>query len=313
MRYIADVITAVRQRTNNEDFTVDPTGLVTSGIGDDLILEFLNDGQQHLQSSIIAVYPQEFTADTAIQMINGTEEYSLPETIFINNKILHVQYSHSGRTEDYENLPQRTLNDRITSTSNHPSFYIRRSGNLLFNPIPTTSIGKARVTYYRALDRLDTRRGQVASRTLSSTQLTALTLDTSSDDPVKLATATHICVCDADGIVKMYNIPISSYDSGTGVVTITNGAYTFGDGETVSVGDYVTVGKYTTTHSKLPSDCERFLKLYAQVRVLEKDSSIDAADERMQLDKMGAEIITNFSNITEDVEEIPVLDYDIMY
>lgn len=306
MRYIGKIVDTVRERTSNDTFTEDATRTTTAGISTNLILEFLNEAQEHLQASIVSLYPEEFTGQKIVSVTASTEAITVPDNVFINNKIIAVEYSHTGLVADYERLPQKTLIERDTSTAVDPSFYIRRGAELLLNPIPTTTRGTVRITYYRALDRLEVRRATISARTLTATQLTALTLSTTGDYATDLQSADFLCVNDKNGVVTMYNIPITSYDPSTGVVTLS--AFTFASGETAAVSDFVTIGQYTTTHSKLPWTCERYLKLYAQLRTLKKDSSDDALLEDHDLTRMEESILTAYATVDEDLHEIPILD-----
>lgn len=317
MRYVGDIIIPVRKRTANLELTLGSSSSViedvTEGIGDQSILEYLNDAQDHLQAIIVNSFPKEFVASKTISVVANQEEYTIPDNVFVNNRLITVKYSPTGNARDYYRLPPQPLSRRNTDTNTDPSFYIRRNGKILLNPIPTNASATIRPEYYRELDNLQVRAGQVTARTLSATQLTALTISTSSDLPNLISNSSdkYLCVCDADGVVKMYNVPYTSYASGTGVFTLN--AFTFASGETVAVGDYITIGKYTTTHSALPNNCERYLKVYAQLRMLQTDSSQDWKDEASELSRIESDILDSFGDTDEDVHDFPVLDDDILF
>lgn len=310
MKRVDQLITNIRERTRNVDFSVDSsTGEVESGISDNLVVEFLNDGQDHLQAAILAVYPNEFIEEEVVSLVANQEAYSITRRVFANNKLVSVEARSSSSDSDYVVLRQGTFVQRDT-TRGFPDFYIRRSGEILLNPIPSSSSGAARINYYVELDDLDIRRGTITARTIGATQLTALTLDTSDHDALALADADYLCVNDRYGNVTMYNIPITSYASTTGVVTLS--PFTFASGESVAVGDYVTIGKFTTTHSKLPDICERYLRLYAQKRLLQTDESSGAVEEDTEVLKCEQDVLNSYADESRDPEDIPILDEEIM-
>lgn len=305
MRYVGHLITAIRQRTDNEDFSEDASGNTTEGISPEMILEFMNDGQLNLQSEIISVYPVSFIAEAEINIVANQESYTIPDNLFINERILSVQYSHSGDTSDYAPLDQRPLRERITSTASSPGYYIRRSGTILLNPIPTGG-GKIRVEYYRQIDKLDIRRGKITAATTSTIVLeNDSNLD--ANELGNLVDGDYICIVDKYGVVQDYAVEVTSYTSGTRTLNIPTTTLTGG------AGDYVVIGKYATTHSPLPDTAERFIKLYAQYRMLQKDSSQDATEELQEVERAKIDVINVFANPDEDVHFIPTLDVEILY
>lgn len=317
MRYAGDLLTLARERSHNQEFTIGSGTSsiedVVEGIGNQQFLEFMNEGQTHLQSAIINQHPLEFVTSEEISVVSNQEEYTIPDNVFVNNRIITVQYSTTGQARDYYRLPQRSLRDRFTDTSSHPSWYIRRSGRILLNPIPTTTVGKLRVEYYRELDRVALRAGQVSAITDNGTTISALTIGTSDDLPNLISNVgdKYLCICDKDGTVKEYNIAYTSYDSGTGVFSGIN--HTRTGTATITTSDYITVGKYTTTHSDLPVNCERFIVAYGSLLALKQDSSADWQDEAATIQTMKSDILDSFGDVDEDVKDYPVLDTEILF
>ena len=300
MRYVGSLITRIRERTDNLGFSEDSSGNITEGLSDNLILDFLNDAQDYLQSRIISVYPNIFTAEALLSMVANQEAYSIDDNLFIGNKYISVHYSIDGQTRNYVRLPQKTIAERMTTSALHPLFYFRLDGQFYFNPIPSAAGGKARIVYYRELDNLDIRRGTISS---ASGVSIVLANDTVLNNNA-LGDAEYVCVVDKNGDVQDYNLEVSSYDSGTRTITLAS-SHTFVGG----ANDYVVLGQYASTHSDLPPNCERYLRVYAQKRVLNKDSSIDAVAEEAELQMMEREILESFSEISQDITEIPTLDY----
>ena len=316
MRYVGDLLTSVRERSHNQEFTVGSSTSnvedVVEGIGNQQLLEFINEGQTHIQSAIINAHPVEFVVSKEISVVANQEEYSIPDNVFVNNRLISVQYTSTGSAIDYYRLPQRPLRDRFTDITSHPSWYIRRSGKILLNPIPTTGVGKMRVEYYREADKVALRAGKVAAITDNGT-ISALTIGTADDIPTLVSNIgdKYLCICDKDGNVKEYNVSYTSYDSGTGVFTGISHTRTGTD--TITTDDYITIGKYTTTHSDLPTNCERFLVSYGAVMALKLDSSADWQDELAMLQVIKADIVDSFGDVDEDIKDFPVLDSEILF
>lgn len=304
--YIGDILTNARRDSRNADDIPSSTNLV--GIQTEDFLRYANWAQQRLQGRISKVYPYVFEAQKEISMVANQASYSITDNVYLNTRIRKVEYSRSGNSTDYypltPNNPYYTYNG-----TGVPSRYHRRDGYIIVEPTPNSSAGTIRVTYERALDRLDIRRGVVTAVTLSSTQLTALTIDTASDDTTALAApiSKYLCINDANGNVKMYNVPFTSYASGTGIFTLS--AFTFASGESAAIGDYVTLGRYTTTHSKLCEDAERYLTEYVNRRIFKRDSSSDAADVDTELNDIEQELITSYKIADKDIKEVPIADY----
>jgi hypothetical protein len=170
--------------------------------------------------------------------------------------------------------------------------------------------------YERSLDDLDKRRAQITAVSgLSSTTFVDMTLTGASGtgDPDKTSSPTnftdidYVCVCNKDGGVTSYNIPVGSFNSSTNVLTPSTG-YLFSDGETIAVGNYVTFHKYTTTHSTLADECEKYLVRYTVLGILNRDSSVDFAESDEMLQSFQKEIVEQYKKQSGEVQMIPQRD-----
>lgn len=312
MKYVGYILEDVREHTGNPSYTVDPTtGATTGGLSQQLILSHIQDAQDHIATLVINTHPRIFTGTKEVSLVSGQEAYSVLDNIHINNKIISVQYSFDGQVANYRRLKPKSIQARNTNSGPTAAYYIRYQDQLLINPIPNNSIAKIRIHYYRTLDRVALRSGKVTARTVVGGVLSALTLDIASDDVFALARAEVICINSPTGVVNAYNIrvPEGAYDATTGQWT-GFASHTLGSGESVNVGDYVTVGAYTTTHSKLPDELERYLRLSAKVAVFSKDSSISMDPEMQQLLRIESAIREAYAEPSEDVEEIDTMDED---
>lgn len=305
MRYLERLIEQVRRETENEDVSS------SVGIQDSEFIQYFNDAQHRLQSVISATHPKVFTVEKEIDGVIGQEAYSLPADAYMDNKVTTVEWSPSTNVEDYYHLEPTTIKRRDTSIRGFPVQYIRRAGAILLQPRPQQA-GLIRLNYVKRIDELDKRRGVVSEVALSGSTITSLVFDPASSSPVLDTTSlnehNYLCICDRDGVVKMRNIEFDSIDSATGTVTITSG-FTFEDGETIAVGDYVVGGQDTTTHSPLPRMCERYLVAYCSWKILKRDSTVDYAEQQQELQEMEADIINSFADISDDITYVPVLNH----
>ncbi len=308
MKYIGDLLIEIRRDTRNEDV---PTASTEVGIVTNDFLRYVNFAQEKCQAIAISAKSTKFNTTKEISLVSGTIEYAIPDRVYLDEHILNVEYSHTGLARNYYEIREKRLSDR-TDYPGTPSFYIRRGSSLLLCPIYNSSGAKARITYDRAVDTLDIRRGTIADRVISATELTSLSLDTSSDDDSALSSAQYVCINDAYGNVTMYNIPVTGYNSSTGVLTIKNGSFSFEDGETVDIGSYVTVGQYTTTHSKLNHLCERYLAQYAEYKIFRRDSSDDAEKAKEDMKETLKELAISYAETPRDEIDIQIDNIDLM-
>lgn len=303
MRYTGLLLDQVRRSTENVEFTEN------SGIGNNELLEYINDAQVEIQSAISRTHPQVFQVEKIQNVVSNQEGYALPEDAFLGNMVDLVEYSHSGLLDGYFQLKQGRLPERVNGpVYTSPSFYIRRSGTLLLQPTPSDATGKLRITYQRTIPTIDLRRGKVSAVTLTANSITSLTLDTTLEiDETILESEAYASIVDKDGNVQMRRIPISDIDVNTGIVTVTPG-FTFDSGETISVGDWIVKGRDASSHSQLALVCERYLVQYVIWKILKRDSSGDSAEAAEELKMLQGSIVDSFSEPDGDVQSIPLTD-----
>lgn len=302
------LIDEAREGTENSESTSE------TGVQDSEFLRAFNDGQDKIHSKILAAFARLSQKEKEIDAVSGQEVYDLPADVLGTTMIEVVEYSRTGQAKDYYQLDSGILEERVTGNPGTPAFYVRRSNQILIQPAPAGT-GKFRVTYQKVIPRLDKRRGRVLSVTLDTAtrQVTALTLDPTSfttDDVQRLNQLEFITIIGKTGTIKMKGIPITEVNSSTGVVTIE--AFTYEVGETIAVGDYVVAGAYSTTHSELPDNCERFLLSFCKWRILKRDSSQDQLEENKELMGMLDDILETFAKGDSSVKYVPILDGDFL-
>jgi hypothetical protein len=305
MRRVELLIEQSRRATESQNFSEE------AGIQDSEFLEYLNNAQDRIFSRILSTYPDEFLAEDEQDAIIGTESYSIPSDAFMKTKVKTVEYSQSGQARDYYFLDQSVLRERYHGTSGNPCAYIRRNNKVLLQPAPSTA-GSIRICYTRKINRLDKRRGTVSAVTLDSgtKTITSLTLDTtnlSANDIEDIEALGYICVVDKDGVIQMKDIPVSDIDQDTGLITL-DGSFTYVTGETIAVGNYIVMGKNTSTHSELDDSCERYLIAHCDWKVLKRDSSQDSIEQSSELNDILSEIVDSYKDVDDDVDLVPILD-----
>jgi hypothetical protein len=313
-RYVSYLIDDVRSSTENEDFSD------TIGIKDAEFLRFLNDAQYRIHNLIVQKHPSVFLEEYTTDIVGNQESYTLPNNSFIGNKVTQVEYTaQSAGTSYYYPLRPGALYERSPGPNSraglgYPRKYIRRSGQIMLTPIPTSSTGKLRITYTRKLPKLDLRRGSVASVTLDSSNntITALNLDVSTDtvDSTQMDKFTRLSVVDEEGNVKMSNIKYTDIDSSTGVVTIDSN-FAYQTGETIEAGNYIVAGNYSSTHVQLDDLVERYLIAYTTLKILQRDSNItDLSVQQAVLTEMENDILSAYAEVSDDIMEIPEIISD---
>lgn len=285
----------------------------TLSIPDEEVLRYLNDAQDRAQGIISNNNPANhpFTVSREIAVTANLDGYDIGDRIFYNKEFAQVEFSASGAITDYTTLEKVAIFNRDTNTNNYPTAYYISFGKLYLVPVLSTSTGKLRIMYERTLDDLDKRRGTVSVVTgLTSTSFTSITIGSDADETStpNLSTIDYICINDKFGAVKAYNIPVLSYNTGTQIL-IPDTSFVFQTGETITAGDFVTFGKYTTTHSKLIDGLERYLIHYGVEAMLHKDSSDDVVMQSNILQAMEKDMKDSFSSQSHELQGIPQYDY----
>ncbi len=308
MRRIDFLLTQARRQTENDEFSD------STGIADIELLQYFNDAQYRMLSLITSVHQNIFVKESAsIPVTTDQEVYQLPDDVFLENRISSVEYSHTNLDRDYFKLDPIILAERRPGSRGFPNNYIRRSGKILLSPIPSSSTGKLRINYVRRIAELDQRRGRILTVTVddATNQITELTLDVAQSDfdSEVLLQQDFICAVSKLGVQQMSRISIDSIDANTGVVTI-DSSFTFDEGETLTVGDYITSGFDSSTHSELPKICERYLIAYGAWKIFKRDSSEDSFEQRNEIKSMETDILEAFGDTTDDIIYIPQTEGD---
>jgi len=304
------IIKRARAESLNKEYST------TVGIPQEDFVAWANEAQDRLYSEAIKTHPKYFTAEAIIDSVSGQEAYDLPAHIYLSH-IENVEYSIDGTDLNYYRLDQAKLPERISYPVGNPGYYIRRGKQILLVPAPQNGANaKIRITYVKKVPRLEIRRAKIQAVTSTSTQVTALTLtaaDLASLDPGgELASYNYLSVVDRDGNLKMAGIEYDSINTGTGVVTLTGGAFTFESGETISTSDYVVIGERSCNRPDLPDMAERYLKEWMTYRAMFRDGSSRAAAKKADCEDILKDTIGAFADIDHDVSAVTILNTDYL-
>ena len=302
MRRVEQIISRIRRETENEGFGD------SFGISDNEMVDYLNDAQDRVHAEAVKKYPKFFLAEEVLTSPINQEAVDLPARIFLGH-IQLLEYSSTGNTGDYYRLKQAEFPERFGEAVGHPEYYIRKNNEILLVPTPGSSSGFLRVTYVKKLARLDKRRAQILTVSTSGNSITSLTLDTSVElDRDAILDEYFASVAEKTGAQKMAAIPIEDINESTGVVTLGSG-FEFEEGETISVGDYLVAGEFSTNKSTLHDFTERYLSSHLRMEILDRDSnSSGTANQNEKMTQMLAEIIESYDDENSDIHEPTVLD-----
>lgn len=297
MRYVKYLIDQVRKQTENEEVTD------FTGIQDSEFLQYLNDAQHNLQALITQKCPDVFTAEKVIQAVKGQEKYDIPSDCYLHNKITNVEYSSTGKEEDYYVVEQDSLKRRTPGVSSAPIRYIRQDGQILLSPQPQSS-GKIRITYIKRIKELDLRRAEIIADPSPNSEgswgISAKTVDVAS-----LQEHEYICIVDKRGNTIAKNIPLKSVSD----TLIVAEAHSLSEEDsTIKSGHFIVGGQDSNSHGDFDRSVERYMISYCAWKILKRDSSIDSTEAVQELSMMAREIVESYAAVSDDVRLIPELN-----
>ncbi len=303
MRNLALLITQARRATENLEFSD------SVGITDNEFVQYANDAQDELEAQISKVNADVNIGTSIIQCSGGVSDYAMPSDALLKSKIAHILWSPNGDEQQYRTLTQGRMSEIVATYSGSPSYYVRVGSVIKLVPAPQVSSSTIKLYYAQKLPRLDLQAGLVGSVTTASSQITALTLDSSfgAYDKETLLEEGYVTICDGLGNITMESVPITAIDDTTLAVTVTPG-FTFDSDETIAAGNFLLRGPRSTSHGSLPDICERYIIGYMVWRILKRDSSNDAVEQKQEIDMMLASIVDAYAEADIAVDGVPILD-----
>lgn len=301
MRRLELLIDVARELTQNTRYNA------TSGISQGLFVEYFNNASQSLSREITNAKSKWFLKEKIVDIVSGQEQYSWPSDIFLYN-IDTLEYA--ANNIDYVDLTRGIMKDRFNRTVGYPYGYIPRKDGFLL--APRLNAGKLRINYIKQPSRLEKRSGLISAVTVNSGVLSAMTINPSdaSFDPSYLNRDNYISIVDKFGVQKARHIVFTSFDTTTGVITMS--PFTLEDGDTVAVGDYVCAGYDSCNLPEYPTTAEDYLLLHVSYEVKYGDSSKWTTETRNDLMAKAQQIINSFGIMTSDVVQLPIINSDFL-
>ncbi len=299
--YCGNIIQECREDTGETDYSD------TNGTPQSVALKALNEGQKLAQSIIYNHHPSYFDNETTLIASPGVATTPLPANTYLGRSILGVFYSPDGADASYYPLDGRTPQFRVYS-GNLPIKWIPIGSSSIFLDPPPLQAGKIKIIHNTHLDRMDLRRGRIASAPVEdggSLNYVSIELDTTADETA-LAANDYVCINDRDGNVKYYNLPYTyatDYNSTHRVLTFASPQLKTGG--TIAEDDYITCGRYTTTHSKLDDVCLPLLQAFLNRRFYLSKSSVDAESEKENIGVYSEMIVKQYQKAIRGPKKYP--------
>jgi hypothetical protein len=291
MRRLEQLINDIRFNSDN---------LQTSRFASIRLMKFFNDAQRELQSLIVSMDSAEkwFTEFQYQDLVYLQESYDLPSDIFGLSYVRSVGRAVDQSPDNQLYVPLDMISEK---ERRYRLGYILAASKILMSPLPTVNLGSGlRISYVKQLPTLSIRVGQISSFTPGvSIQLGAGYITdqiTDYDD--------FISVVDQDGLIQQSGIRVTGYNTGTGLISTSS---TLAD---VSNGDYVVIGKVSTTNSQLPDVCEGVLTSMVEKAMQRVDASQEFNWADLVSEEQKAAIMAVVQGGQHDTMYPPITDWE---
>lgn len=310
-QYLDLILNRIRRMTQQESFTDSATLTSQIGLQTQTLVDLYNEGLQVLRG-IVYTSAQDLYIKTDTQNITAnTETYTLPTDNFLNVNVLNVEFKYGTGDNEYRKLRKAYVHDRDGEADGDPYRYTQQENTIHITPVPTTATTNGlRITYEYQLPAMDVRRGKI-SAVDDGDDPTSITITDTTQGDISLAgdiKGLYITVVDKYGTQQMKDIPISSYDSGTGIITLES--FTSSASESIAVNDYVVMGPNTTTHSPFPDFCDSFLVDYVTAGIMEMYGHPSIGVASAKVDTHKEQLMNVFAIYNTDQEMIDRYDVD---
>jgi|3_EtaG_2_1085321.scaffolds.fasta_scaffold00179_16 hypothetical protein len=306
------MVESIRRLTHTNSYTDSPTSTAQRGLQTQTIVDLLNEALEVVHGILYDNGTQAHIKEALLNIAADTEAVTISTDAFLGVNVLNVEFKYGSGSNDYRKLKKISEHERDTRSSGDPLSYVHRKNEILLSPIRASALTSGlRVTYEHQLPTVDVRRGKVSavddgddptSITIAANGLATAAL--SDSDLV----GTYISVVDKDGNIQMQDIPVTAYDTGTGVITL--GTFTSSSSEVVAVNDYVVIGSNASTHLPFPRSVEPFVIEYVKRNIydLNGDPMINASERKLIALQFRLESM--FAEWSSDIKSIPELDID---
>lgn len=252
MRYISELIRQVR---NDSSFKLFTSG---TGIQDIEIVDLLNHGQTIAVSKITQASGAQapFQKEVIISVSGGVSNYFTKGLLLHNLKVIDVQFKAES-SQKFLDLEKSTI--REIGKAGAPKYqWALQNGDIVVEVPESVVISELKIIYENKPLALAQRAGIIISGSGKDGQLLAMNINymtNFSDANFNADIDRYVCVVDKDGKLLMRNIPYKNISSGVFALD----AFAYETGETADIGDYVVIGKDSSTHTSLGSEFEVYL------------------------------------------------------
>lgn len=312
MVLIDTMVSRLRRLTHTQSYSDSATSTAQRGIQTQTMVDLINEALEVVHGIMFDNDTQAYVKTTTANISADTESVTIPTDAFLGLNVLSVEYKYGSESGDYRKLKKKTIHQRDTSSTGEPQEYSQRENTILLSPVPTSAVTDGlRITYEYQLPEVDVRRGKVSAVDDGSNP-TSITITDKSLGDIALAVSdlsgTYITVVDKDGTQQMKSIPVSSYNSSTGVITL--GSFTPDSGEAVAVNDYVVVGSSASSHSPYPRAVTPYIQEYVKRAVYELIGHPMAGTSERKLFQLQQRLESMFAGWETDIQYIAEIDQD---
>jgi hypothetical protein len=300
MKRLEQLIATARELSQNTSYDTN------SGIPQRVFVQYFNNAQDSLMKNVVNLKTKYFKTNMIVPVIPNQAKYDYPYNLFMHN-IDTIQWYDSASGTFFRNLTQSYTKEKITSSTGFAFGYINQDDGIHLNPPINT--GFLDITYEKTVPKLQKKNGKISSVTISgSNQLTALSVDISGPtyDAPEIDDDFFLCVVDKYGAQKARSIEYISQTAGV----FTLPAQPLITGQSISVGDYITIGKNTVNLPQWPDICESFLIDFVVYSAKYGDSSQWAKEAKEYLSECFSSLAGSFASPSDDIIEIPITNSD---
>lgn len=277
------LINRVRQESDTTD---------NNSLGDTVVVNYLNDAQRTIQNLIFQSdkLNNVFTTYTSIEPINGQTEYDLPSNVYAENSIISVWTLNSN------NSPGQRYSKTAFGEAANIYGYSVRNNKIVFSNSPSQRV---LVVYNYRLPLMGLRTAQIASIAGQVITLEGSNLIEGFD-----SNSEYITIVDKYGTQIATSIYI---DSLVGITLTVEGDIT-----SAEAGQYIVSGKNSSSHSSLPEECETYLKIFTERKIVAHINSTKISSTSIFSEEERKDLIDLFEDKHSDIEYPVIVDYDYL-
>lgn len=301
MRTTEQLIIMARKLSRNERYDSN------SGVPQDVFVQYLNNAQDTLIKEITNLKTKFFKKQLVIDVVANQEKYSYPDDCIVQH-IETIQWTDTISGTYWQTLYKSYTKEKITLQPGYPFAYIPYNDGFYLNP-PIVR-GKLWIAYETTVPKAQKRAGLIQSVTINSGVLQAMTLNTTDAtyDENEINSDFYMCIVDKYGAVKARNIPYNSITGG--VFNINN--YTLASTDSISVGDYILVGKNTCNVPEFPDICESFILKHMVYDAKYSDGSTWSQEAKDDMMRSFALLSGVFATNSDDITQVPIVNLDFI-